>query len=672
MSPYASVIIPTHDRAATLATAVASVQRQTVADIEIIIVGDGPTPDVAAVAEALAGADPRVRFLICEKRSRDAGVNVDRAIHEARSERIFFNDDDDIWLPQHIEAIGPRLDHADVADTLPVSVGTLKIGSRQQLHGTLVNHGNERIRKLLAEDRLKLTFDTHIALRKSSYIELGSPRAAKSGVSVHVFLSALAAGRGIRWTTVPTATALSLHGAARRGATRTERRAEIESWLAQSASWTPAMLLQRADFTWHAMRTWLTEAPLATDSIADYLGRYGIAWEQAATLHAGGDVALAVSLNDRQRGALELAFNLFQGRAYRKEFPDWLLVALLDGVLGGIEPGFALRILRPCGTSATLKICATVRRRHAEAAFLIELLEAYLMLSDGDFAQARARAERLANDGRLPPYDRIRVLAQCDLAMGAVDAAIARLETAWMKPTTPAQAGLELANLLMRTGRLSKATAICRNLETRVSSPELTQMIGILDHAWAALDAPPHYKLSESGHLLKPGGGKATISRKVRGRVEVIHVEDDLVCLRGWAVDLRMRRPAVLVVALVKGAARGTAALGLQRPDVARALKLPEAAKSGFLMAARLPSGLVPGQGDLRVFAIASDGAARELRLPTASSSQGGGWRRSAWPAVRYARRLVVRLRRACAPLWRATRPSARQRAAAFVRSCQT
>ena len=39
--PSASVLIPTHEHAATLAYAVASVQRQTVDDIEILIVGDG-------------------------------------------------------------------------------------------------------------------------------------------------------------------------------------------------------------------------------------------------------------------------------------------------------------------------------------------------------------------------------------------------------------------------------------------------------------------------------------------------------------------------------------------------------------------------------------------------------------------------------------------------------
>jgi hypothetical protein len=623
MLPYASVIIPTHDRVATLTAAVASVQRQTVEDIEIIIVGDGPTPDVAAAAEALASADPRVRFLVCEKRSRDAGVNVDRAIHEARSERIFFNDDDDIWLPQHIETIGPRLDHADVADTLPVSVGTLQIGSRQQLHGTLVNHGNHRIRELLAEDRLKLTFDTHIAHRKSAYIELGSPRAATSGISVHVFLSALAAGRGIRWTTVPTATALSLHGAARLGATPLERRTEIEAWLARSASWTPALLLERVDFTWHAMRTWLTEAPLAEDSVASYLARYGIAWGRSATSGASGDdVVLAVPLNDRQRRALELAFNRFQGRAHTEELPDSLLVSLLDGVLGGIQPDFALRILQPCGRSAAWEVCSRVRRRHAEAAFLIDLLEAYLMLAAGDTAEARVRAERLTSDDRLPPYDRIRVLVQCDLADGAVDAAIDRLERAWSEKTTPAYAGLELAGLLMSLARVPDAAAICRKLEARVSEHGLRKMTATLDRMWAALEGTPPYELSENGVLLDPDGCAVTNSDQVAGYVDVVHFAEEFAFLSGWAVDLRTRQPALRVLAMVNGKGSGVAKPEIARPDVVAALQMPEAETSGYLMAVRLPAGPLPSQGDVRVFAIAADGAARELPLPTALSSK--------------------------------------------------
>ena len=623
MSPYASVIIPTHDRAATLPMAVASVQRQTVADIEIIIVGDGPTPDVVAAAETLIRTDSRVRFLACDKAPGDGGINIDRAVHEAQSERIFYNDDDDVWLPQHVEALGPLLNHADIADTLPVSVGTIRIRSRQNLHGTLVNSGNSLTRQLLAEDRLKLTFDTHIAHRKSSYIELGSPRAVTSGISVRAMLSAFASARRIRWTTVPTATALSLHGAARVSATPMERRAEIETWLARSASWTPALLLERVDFTWHSVRTWFTEAPLADDSVADYLARYGIAWEPAATSGAGDDgAALAIPLNERQRQAIELAFDLFQGRVDSREPPGSVLVSLLDGVLGGVEVWFSLRMLQPCEGSAALDICSRLRQQHAETSFLIDLLEGYLMLAAGNVAEARVRAEPLTNDSRLPPYDLTRLLVRCDLAEGAVGAAIGRLKQAWLQPTTPAYAGLELANLLMSDARPSEATAICRGLETRVSSPELRQMIAILDPMWAALEAVPPYELSENGVLLKPDGDAATISDEVAGCVDLVHVEDDLVFFRGWAVDLKMRGPVRRVVALVNGIARGTATPAMQRPDVAAVLQLREAEASGYLMAARLPAGSMPHQADVRVFAIAADGAARELQLPAAYPSK--------------------------------------------------
>jgi hypothetical protein len=166
MDPYASVIIPSHDRAATLAAAVASVQRQTVPNIEILIVGDGATAEVTSVAQALAAADPRVRFHAFEKGPTDGGLNIDRAVHSAHSERIFFNDDDDVWLRQHVEVIGPLLETADIADTFPVSVGAMVTAQGQRLHGTLVNGANEHIRRLLANDRLKLTFDTHVAHRK--------------------------------------------------------------------------------------------------------------------------------------------------------------------------------------------------------------------------------------------------------------------------------------------------------------------------------------------------------------------------------------------------------------------------------------------------------------------------------------------------------------------------
>src|SRR5213596_3405535 len=51
-----SVIVPTYNRRETIQAAIASVQRQTFADWELVVVDDGSTDDTAALIE---GSDPR-------------------------------------------------------------------------------------------------------------------------------------------------------------------------------------------------------------------------------------------------------------------------------------------------------------------------------------------------------------------------------------------------------------------------------------------------------------------------------------------------------------------------------------------------------------------------------------------------------------------------------------
>ncbi len=617
MEPYASVIIPSHDRAATLPVAVASVQRQTVSNIEILVVGDGATPEVVAVAEALSGADSRVRFLALDKAPRDGGINVDRAVHAARSERIFYNDDDDVWLPQHIESIGPNLDHAHIADTLPVSVGTIPVASCQRLHGTLVNGGNSRIRRLLAEDRLKLTFDTHIAHRKSSYIELGSPWVTQSGYAVSHMLGTFADARWVRWRTLPTATALSLHGAARVAAKPEERRTEIEAWFARSASWTPDLLLQRLDFTWHLVRMLFAEPPLVEDGVADYLARHGSTWDEAALsrVDAYGS-PLTVVMNERQRRAVQLAFALFQGRIEADQRAlDPLLLALLDRVLGGaISVEYPLRMLRPHGASTALEICSRLRSLCPADSYLVDLLEAYIMLDARTVIAARGRATRLAADGRLPPDDLARLLVRCDLGEGALDAAIRRLQRAWQPKTSPVAVGLELASSLMAAARAPEAIAVCTELRARAPGhPLLLQMSTTLGHMVAALGAVPAYRWSRDA-LLDPDGRHARLTDHVTGHVDGLHIEDGLAYISGWAVDLKSQQPASRVIAIARGRACGVAGPTIRRSDVAAALQLPMVEVSGFLLAARLP----PRQTDVRVFAITAEGAAGELKGPSA------------------------------------------------------
>ena len=276
MPPYASAIVPTHDRASTLPVALRSIARQTVSNIEIIVVGDGATDEVAAAAETFAEADKRVRFLRFDKGENDGGDNRDRGVLEARSERIFYCDDDDIWLPQHVETLGPHLDGNDIVDTLAVSVGMIPVAATQRLHGALVNHGNGRTRTLLAEHRLKLIFDTHLAHRKSRYVAMGRPWVNREIFSIDHLLTTFAADNDVRWTTLPTATALSLHGLGRRHATASERVAEIERWFARTASWTPDHLIRQANFGWYFFRLLSAERPLPDDTVATYLARMGI------------------------------------------------------------------------------------------------------------------------------------------------------------------------------------------------------------------------------------------------------------------------------------------------------------------------------------------------------------------------------------------------------------
>lgn len=98
----ASILIPTHNHAETLPITVESALAQSVRDLEVIIIGDGVTPDVRAAAEGLAAVDARVRFLDRPKGPSHGEIYRDEAIRAARSDAIFYLCDDDLLLPEHV------------------------------------------------------------------------------------------------------------------------------------------------------------------------------------------------------------------------------------------------------------------------------------------------------------------------------------------------------------------------------------------------------------------------------------------------------------------------------------------------------------------------------------------------------------------------------------------
>ena len=98
--PAVSVIIPTYQRREYVSRAVRSVLAQTFADFELIVVDDGSTD---GTGEALAGLDPRLRYVWQENRGTGAARNA--GIARARGEIVAFLDSDDRWLPQHLEVV---------------------------------------------------------------------------------------------------------------------------------------------------------------------------------------------------------------------------------------------------------------------------------------------------------------------------------------------------------------------------------------------------------------------------------------------------------------------------------------------------------------------------------------------------------------------------------------
>ncbi len=228
MTPYASIIVPTHDRHATLAAAVSSVRRQTVTDIEILISGDGATDEVREVAQAICAADSRVRFIDRPKAPARGGANRNLAVREAAAERIFYIDDDDLWARGHVATLGAALDHADVADSVVVS-----LGRSGRLHMQAADNSDPARRKSFGEGGAKLVFDTHLAHRKTAYLASGTSWATGAD-PVRQLFGILAGNPAIRWRSIAKATALSLHGAARRSLTPADRQAEIETWAART------------------------------------------------------------------------------------------------------------------------------------------------------------------------------------------------------------------------------------------------------------------------------------------------------------------------------------------------------------------------------------------------------------------------------------------------------
>jgi GalNAc5-diNAcBac-PP-undecaprenol beta-1,3-glucosyltransferase len=118
----ASVVIPTHEHAATLPFALESVQQQGIDDIEILIVGDGVNDQLRATIKELQAGDRRIRFFDLPKGPRHGEIHRDAVLRQAQGRIICYQCDDDLWLPGHLQAMEAALESADFVGAMQVDV----------------------------------------------------------------------------------------------------------------------------------------------------------------------------------------------------------------------------------------------------------------------------------------------------------------------------------------------------------------------------------------------------------------------------------------------------------------------------------------------------------------------------------------------------------------------
>lgn len=106
------IVLPTYNRVAFLAEAVASVRRQTFKDWELLICDDASTDSTLQLAQSLSESDPRIQLL-----STDSNLgmvrNWQRGVEANCHEYTAFLHDDDVWEEQFLEKT------VQVLDTLP-------------------------------------------------------------------------------------------------------------------------------------------------------------------------------------------------------------------------------------------------------------------------------------------------------------------------------------------------------------------------------------------------------------------------------------------------------------------------------------------------------------------------------------------------------------------------
>ena len=158
----ATVILPTTgDRAPLLRHSVTSVQRQTVKELELFVIGDGLEEATRSVIRDMAATDPRIHLFDHPKHARRGEVYRHAALAEASGNIVCYLCDRDLWLPDHVATHYAQLREHDFSTTMHYYVSPehqlYRMGSPEPWYGRVGEHSPARARS----DAYQLTSVAH-------------------------------------------------------------------------------------------------------------------------------------------------------------------------------------------------------------------------------------------------------------------------------------------------------------------------------------------------------------------------------------------------------------------------------------------------------------------------------------------------------------------------------
>lgn len=122
-APLFTIILPTSiDRGLLLPYSIGSVQKQSIQDFELFVIGDGVNEFTREVILELQAQDSRIRFFDFPKHPRRGEENRHQVMQEANGKYIAYLADRDYWLPHHLETLALYLQNHDFASTLNYDV----------------------------------------------------------------------------------------------------------------------------------------------------------------------------------------------------------------------------------------------------------------------------------------------------------------------------------------------------------------------------------------------------------------------------------------------------------------------------------------------------------------------------------------------------------------------